>query len=66
MHEQSEILMPATCSEPRKTTVREVLQYKKDRLTKELSDAQAAIDALDANPEVCKVLELLARTGTRL
>ena len=58
--------MTSNCCEPRRMTVRENLQNKKDTLTKALADVQAAIEALDANPEVSKVLELLARAGTRL
>ena len=52
--------------EARRSTVREALENKKQSMTKALADVQAAIDALDANPEVSKVLELLARAGTRL
>jgi vacuolar-type H+-ATPase subunit E/Vma4 len=52
--------------EARRPTVRDALENKKQSMTEALADVQAAIDALDANPEVSKVLELLARAGTRL
>ena len=60
--------MDAPCESlsPRKISVRENLQNRKDALTAALADVQAAIDALDANPEVSNVLELLARAGARL
>ena len=54
------------CLSPKQMSVRENLQNKKDAMTTALADVQAAIDALDANPAVSKVLELLARAGTRL
>ena len=60
------LVMAEQCVMPRQTSVRENLKNKKDELTTALADVQAAIDALDANPEVSKVLELLARAGTRL
>jgi len=46
--------------------VREALESKKNQLTTALADVDAAIAALDANPEVSKVLEVLARAGARL
>ena len=52
--------------EARKPTVREVLEGKRRTLTAQLCDVNAAIEALDAAPEVSKVLELLARAGARL
>ena len=61
-----EAKMGSCCVEVRRPSVRETLQNKADDLTKKLADVQAAIAALDANPDVCKVLELLARAGTRL
>jgi len=51
---------------PRQMTVRENLQNKKDALTAALAHVDAALEALDANPEVSKVLELLAKAGARL
>lgn len=51
---------------PRQVTVRENLENKRDKLRTSLADVDAALDALDANPEVSKVLELLARAGARL
>lgn len=51
---------------PRQVTVRENLENKRDMLRTSLADVDAALDALDANPEVSKVLELLARAGARL
>ena len=64
--EESLAPMGQACCEPRRTSVHETLQNKKETLTRALADVQAAIDALDANPEVSKVLELLARAGTRM
>lgn len=43
-------------------TARKQLEQKKARLTKELSDVDAAIEALDANPEIERVLTLVGRT----
>jgi len=61
-------LVSAQCEQlmPRQMTVRENLQNKKDTLTAALADVDAALEALDANPEVSKVLELLAKAGARL
>lgn len=50
----------------RRPSVREALETKKNQLTTALADVDAAIAALDANPEVSKVLEVLARAGARL
>ncbi len=51
---------------PQRVSVRDNLQNKKETLVSALADVQAAIDALDANPEMSNVLELLARAGARL
>ena len=51
---------------PRQVTVRENLENKRDVLRTALADVDAALEALDANPEVSKVLELLAKAGARL
>jgi hypothetical protein len=47
-------------------TMRENLENKRDMLRTDLADVDAALEALDANPEVSKVLELLAKAGARL
>ena len=52
--------------EPRQITMRENLENKRDMLRTDLADVDAALEALDANPEVSKVLELLAKAGARL
>jgi len=51
---------------PQRVSVRDNLQNKKDALVSALADVQEAIDAMDANPEVSNVLELLTRAGARL
>lgn len=66
MQELPELINKDCDCEQRRATVRENLQNRLGVLTKSLADVQAAIAALDANPEVGKVLELLTRAGARL
>ena len=47
-------------------TMMESLQSKKRALTAALADVEAAIFALEVNPEITKVLEILGRAGARL
>lgn len=51
---------------PRRLTVREVLLNKRESLVSALNDTNAALEALDAHPEITSVLELLAKAGARL
>lgn len=44
-------------------TVTEELKIKKAMLEKKLADVNAAIEALEANPGVEKVLNLISKTG---
>jgi len=47
-------------------TVTDRLQNEKRRLESKLSDVNAALAALEANPEVCKVLTLVGKAVGRL
>lgn len=47
--------------EPRKATQREVLTAKKNRLAAQLANVNAALSALDDNPQLEKFLEVMAR-----
>jgi len=49
-----------------KNTVTDRLQNEKRRLESKLSDVNAALAALEANPEVCKVLTLVGKAVGRL
>jgi len=53
-----------TCDE--QNTVTDRLQNEKRRLESKLSDVNAALAALEANPEVCKVLTLVGKAVGRL
>lgn len=59
--------MPATCEEIggslKRQSIRENLENTKRRLTQQLSDTTAALEALEANPEVARVIELVAKAG---
>lgn len=44
-------------------TVTDNLKMKKAKLEKQLADVNAAIDALESNPGVEKVLNLISKTG---
>ena len=44
-------------------TVTDNLKMKKANLEKQLADVNAAIDALESNPGVEKVLNLISKTG---
>jgi hypothetical protein len=46
---------------PRKPTQREQLMVKKLRLTVQLANVNAALGALDENPQLEKFLEVMAR-----
>lgn len=47
----------------RAPTVRERLEQQKQEMTRQLEKVNAAIDALDSNPGVAEVLELLGKAG---
>lgn len=49
---------PAQCESP---SVVDTLSRKQKSLQRQLDDVNAALDALRSNPEVTKVLELIAR-----
>lgn len=58
---QMEALAPAkTLVKPE---IRVGLESKKQRLEQQLADVNAALQALDANPEVAKLLELVGRAS---
>lgn len=44
------------------STVRDQLDRKKVNLTRQLAEVSAALEALDANPEIERVLTLVGRT----
>ena len=48
------------CERP---NVLEVLQERQIRLTNELQNINAALDALKKNPEVANILELISKAG---
>jgi len=48
------------------TTINDRLQSKKLRLESELADVNSALDALNANPEIARVLTLVSKTVGRL
>ena len=48
------------------TTVNDRLTSKKLRLESELKDVNAALDALNANPEIARVLSLVGKAVGRL
>lgn len=45
-------------------TVVDRLNQRKQRLERELADLNAAIDALNANPEVTKILALVSKVAS--
>jgi hypothetical protein len=48
------------------TTINDHLRNKKNRLERELSEVNEAIMALDANPEIARVLSLVSKAAGRL
>lgn len=50
------------CENDKTPTAREQLATKKKRLTEQLAQVDAALEALDANPEIERVLTLVGRT----
>jgi hypothetical protein len=48
------------------TTINDRLQTKKLRLESELADVNSALDALNANPEIARVLTLVSKAVGRL
>lgn len=51
---------PKMCVKP---DLREGLKNRRDRLQQQVDEIDAAIKALEANPEVAKVLELVGRAS---
>ena len=56
-------LQPACASLAVRTGIREALADKKARLERQLAEINSAIEALDANPEVARVMELVAKAS---
>lgn len=52
----------ADCAAKEDSTVRAQLERKKNNLTRQISEVTAALEALDANPEIERVLTLVGRT----
>ena len=44
-------------------SIKERLQSKQARLEKQLADTNAALEAMEANPEVAKVMELVMKAS---
>lgn len=63
MYEGTQLYAPDQCEQVRYPTVRERLEQQKNELTERLNKIQAAITALDSNPEVANVLEILGKAG---
>ena len=47
----------------RTPSIEERLNQRRERLTHELRDVEAAIEALRQNPEVMKVINLISKAG---
>jgi prophage tail gpP-like protein len=55
--------MPVETKRMEEPTVTENLKMKRAKLEKQLFDINAAIEALESNPGVEKVLNLISKTG---
>lgn len=63
MNAQCDAITMGTGSSLRNATIQERLLARKQSLTRDLADVNAALDALHANPEVLKVLCLISKVG---
>ncbi len=55
--------MGMACIESKAPSVTEGLEMKRDRLLSQLAEVQEALDALQANPEIERVLNLVNKAG---
>ena len=56
--------MPTLCGGcDRQPTIEERLLGRKEKLTRELADVTAALEALQANPEILKVMCLITKVN---
>ena len=62
-HEYDQRSIAAQSTSCRAPTVRERLEQQRLEMTQQLEKVNAAIAALDRNPDILEVLELLGRAG---
>lgn len=60
---ESESLIPMKMCEPIRPNIKDGLVSRQTRLKSQLADIEAAIAALEANPEVANVLELVGKAS---